>query len=88
MDTLNIESAQLVRQGFLLIPQNCFNEAIETFSQAIKLDQDSLLAYQGRALCYTFLLDGSINDKEKIEHAVSDLEKALLLARGLSDELP
>lgn len=87
MNTPNIESAQLVACGFRLIPQEHFNEAIEAFRQAIELDKDSLLAHQGRALCYTLLLDGGISNKEKVAHAVLDLEKALNSARRLSDDL-
>lgn len=87
MNTLNIESAKLVAYGFRLIPQERFNEAIEAFRQAIELEKDSLLAHQGRALCYTLLLDGDISDKEKGNHAASDLEKALNSARRLSEDL-
>ena len=87
MNTPNIESAQWVGYGFLRIPQERFNEAIAAFNQAIELEKDSLLAYQGGARCYIFLLDGNISDKAKVDPGASDLEKALSSARRLSDEI-
>ena len=65
MNTPNIESAQWVGYGFLRIPQERFNEAIAAFNQAIELEKDSLLAYQGGARCYTFLFDGNIAIKRR-----------------------
>ena len=87
MNTPNIESAQWVGYGFLRIPQERFNEAIAAFNQAIELEKDSLLAYQGGARCYTFLLHGNISDKAKVDPGASDLEKSLSSARRLSDEI-
>lgn len=87
MNTLKSESAKLVAYGFRLMPQERFNETIEAFRQAIELEKDSLLAHQGRALCYTLFLDGDISDKEKVDHAASDLEQALNSARRFSEDL-
>ena len=78
---------QLIARGFEYIYCDQFEEAIKMFNNAIEIEPE-LLAYQGRALCETFLIsrkpDVSLSQVVRI---MSDLSEALNIAISFFEPL-
>ena len=85
----NVMSAQLTALGNDQLFQRDYHGAISIYNKAIESYAGSLLALQGRAFCKTLLIDEILpkDHRDHLQELVSDLEKALELARDLVEHL-
>lgn len=79
----NYQSAKLTAEGFRLMFDYNFTEAIPKFDEALDINPEAPLTLQGRALCKMFIFF-NFSDKhhyEFLRDVESDLSKALTLIR-------
>lgn len=69
------EVYKLDKEGYALLEQGKYQEAIEVYSRLIRLDPSLAIEYYNRALCNYHL--------KRYEAAIPDLEKALSLDKGI-----
>lgn len=89
MSFVQIESAKMVRRANLQMFQCNFHDAISVFSEAISIDPECLLAYQGRAFCNMMLIDEIPTEDHHahISHIISDMKATLSLTNILESHL-
>lgn len=78
---LSDEHLKLLKQGFQLMREDKFDNAILVFNKLIEMTNDSFLAYQARSLCWVLSDDDSLSEFEKLDKVVSDMESALEISR-------